>query len=55
MRYDERPLDDTPSHTAELPPTPVRDRNIPATACVASYPVAEKHQWIWIWMARRSY
>jgi hypothetical protein len=34
MRYDERPVDDTPVHTAELPPTPVRDRNIPATAWV---------------------
>ena len=32
MRYDERPLDATPIHTAELPPTPVRDRNIPARA-----------------------
>jgi hypothetical protein len=31
---DERPLDDTPVHTADLPPTPVRDRNIPATAWV---------------------
>jgi hypothetical protein len=34
MRYDERPLDDTPVHTADLPPTPVRDRNIPATAWI---------------------
>ena len=32
MRYDERPVDDTPLHTEDLPPTPVRDRNIPATA-----------------------
>ena len=32
MRYDERPLDATPIHTAELPLTPVRDRNIPARA-----------------------
>ena len=32
MRYDERPTDPTPVHTAGLPPTPVRDRNIPATA-----------------------
>ncbi len=31
-RYDERPTDDTPVHTADLPPTPIRDRNIPATA-----------------------
>ena len=34
MRYDERPVDDTPLHTADLPSTPVRDRNIPATAWV---------------------
>jgi hypothetical protein len=34
LRYDERPADDTPVHTADLPPTPVRDRNIPATAWV---------------------
>ena len=34
MRYDERPQDDTPVHTTDLPPTPVRDRNIPATAWV---------------------
>lgn len=34
MRYDERPVDMTPVHTDELPATPVRDRNIPATAWV---------------------
>lgn len=34
MRYDERPTDDTAVHTADLPATPVRDRNIPATAWV---------------------
>lgn len=34
LRYDERPDDDTPVHTADLPDTPVRDRNIPATAWV---------------------
>jgi hypothetical protein len=34
VRYDERPLDHTLVHTADLPPTPVRDRNIPATAWV---------------------
>jgi len=34
MRYDERPLDHTPVHTDDLPATPVRDRNIPATAWV---------------------
>jgi hypothetical protein len=32
MRYDERPEDHTPVSTAELPATPTRDRNIPATA-----------------------
>lgn len=34
MRYDERPTDETPIHTGDLPPTPVRDRNIPARAWV---------------------
>jgi hypothetical protein len=34
LRYDQRPDDDTPVHTEDLPPTPVRDRNIPATAWV---------------------
>ena len=38
LRYDERPADHTPVHTAELPPTPVRDRNIPATAWVEAPP-----------------
>jgi len=32
LRYDERPVDDTPVSTADLPETPIRDRNIPATA-----------------------
>jgi hypothetical protein len=31
---DERPVDNTPVHTSDLPPTPIRDRNIPATAWV---------------------
>ena len=31
---DERPYDDTPVHTDDLPATPIRDRNIPATAWV---------------------
>ena len=31
---EDRPVDDTPVHTADLPPTPVRDRTIPATAWV---------------------
>lgn len=38
MRYDERPVDDTPVDTDDLPPTPVRDRNIPATAWVSAPP-----------------
>jgi hypothetical protein len=32
LRYDERPIDETPIHTGDLPPTPQRDRTIPATA-----------------------
>lgn len=31
---DQRPYDDTPINTADLPPTPVRDRNISAEAWV---------------------
>ena len=31
---DQRPVDPTPVHTADLPPTPVRDRTIPAEAWV---------------------
>ena len=34
MRYDERPVDTTALHTDDLPATPVRDRNIPATAWI---------------------
>jgi hypothetical protein len=34
MRYDERPADETPVHTEQLPPTPTRDRNIVATAWI---------------------
>src|SRR5207248_8646612 len=34
LRYDERPEDDTPIHTDALPPTPQRDRNIPARAWI---------------------
>jgi hypothetical protein len=34
VRYDERPADHTPIHTDGLPPTPVRDRNIVASAWV---------------------
>lgn len=32
LRYDERPTDATPVSTDELPDTPTRDRNIPASA-----------------------
>ena len=31
---DQRPVDPTPVHTTDLPPTPTRDRNIPASAWV---------------------
>lgn len=31
---DQRPVDPTPVHTHDLPSTPIRDRNIPATAWV---------------------
>ena len=31
-------MDDTPLHTEDLPPTPVRDRNIPASAWVEAPP-----------------
>ena len=34
LRYDRRPADHTPVHTADLPATPTRDRNIVATAWV---------------------
>lgn len=34
LRYDQRPDDVTPIHTADLPATPVRDRNIVASAWV---------------------
>ena len=35
---DERPIDDTPVHTVDLPPTPTRDRNIVATAWIEAPP-----------------
>ncbi len=38
LRYDQRPADHTPIHTDALPPTPVRDRNIVATAWVEAPP-----------------
>jgi len=31
---DQRPVDPTPVHTVDLPPTPIRDRNIPASAWI---------------------
>jgi hypothetical protein len=34
LPYDQRPPDERPIHTADLPPTPVRDRNIVAGAWV---------------------
>ncbi|MEZ5224969.1 MAG: hypothetical protein R2743_25995 [Ilumatobacteraceae bacterium] len=34
LRYDQRPDDTTPVHTAELPDTPTRDRNIVAAAWI---------------------
>ncbi len=34
LPYDQRPTDHTPVRTADLPPTPIRDRNIPATAWI---------------------
>ena len=34
LPYYDRPEDDTPVHTDELPPTPQRDRSIPAHAWV---------------------
>ncbi len=35
---EDRPVDPTPRHTADLPPTPVRDRFIPATAWIEAPP-----------------
>ena len=32
LPYDQRPYDDAPVHTEELPATPTRDRTIPASA-----------------------
>ncbi|MBT4984938.1 MAG: hypothetical protein HOM89_09890, partial [Ilumatobacter sp.] len=34
MKYNERPADHTPIRTTDLPPTPVRDSNIMATAWI---------------------
>jgi hypothetical protein len=35
---EDRPVDETPVHTADLPDTPQRDRTIPATAWVEAPP-----------------
>jgi hypothetical protein len=34
LPFDERPVDDTPVHTRDLPDTPQRERRIPARAWV---------------------
>jgi hypothetical protein len=34
LPYHQRPDDHTPIHTDDLPPTPLRDRSVPATAWV---------------------
>jgi len=39
---DERPLDPTPVHTEDLPATPVRDRNIAASAWVEAPEVVRR-------------
>ena len=39
LPYYDRPDDHTPVHTSELPPTPIRDRNIVATAWVEAPPL----------------
>jgi hypothetical protein len=38
LPYHLRPDDDTPVHTEDLPPTPLRDRAIPATAWIEAPP-----------------
>lgn len=38
LPYDQRPVDDRPVHTADLPDTPQRDRTIVATAWIESPP-----------------
>ena len=38
LPYNERPYDETPLHTEDLPDTPQRDRNVPATAWVEAPP-----------------
>ena len=38
LPFEQRPVDDTPVHTADLPDTPQRDRRIPAGAWVEAPP-----------------
>jgi hypothetical protein len=38
LPYDRRPTDDSPRHTADLPATPTRQHNIPASAWVEAPP-----------------
>ncbi|MEY2452217.1 MAG: hypothetical protein QOD92_1791 [Acidimicrobiaceae bacterium] len=67
LPYNQRPADDTPIHTEELPPTPIRDRNIPATAWIeapesvrtvgddlAGQPVADYKRRIGPWLLWRA-
>lgn len=67
MRYDQRPTDSTPVHTDALPPTPIRDRNIPATAWIEApdellrlgddlpgRPIAEYKRRIGVWLLWRA-
>ena len=67
LRYDQRPADHTPIHTDELPDTPVRDRNIIASAWIeapeslrrlgddlADSPVAEYKRRIGSWLLWRA-
>ncbi len=37
---DDRPFDDTPIHTVDLPDTPTRDRNISVEAWIEATPIA---------------
>lgn len=67
LRYDERSPDHTPIHTADLPSTPVRDRNIVARAWIEApsellelgrdlpgHPVAEYKRRIGPWLLWRA-
>jgi hypothetical protein len=61
LPYDQRPADHTPVHTEDLPATPVRDRNIPATAWVEApdalltlTPVADYKRRIGPWLLWRA-